>query len=178
MGAQELSNVRAGARLISFGNIAGWQEETLRTVEKQLAAFIGPLARIVIKKAAAKTTDLKELYDLLAASLERAADREAFLAGKVQSTKPGQPPSDPKPLRSPSMTAPASPGGQSELTSAVIDLAARRLARHVGPISTVLAKRAAQQTGSLHAFYLLLAEHMENKVDRDRFLRDAGFPES
>jgi hypothetical protein len=76
------------------------------------------------------------------------------------------------------MTAPASPGGQSELTSAVIDLAARRLARHVGPISTVLAKRAAQQTGSLHAFYLLLAEHMENKVDRDRFLRDAGFLES
>jgi len=172
------AGVRAGARLISFGNIAGWQEQTLRTVEKQLAAFIGPLARIVIKKAAAKTTDLEELYDLLAASLERAADREAFLAKKVQLTTPGQPPSAAKPLRSARMTAPASPAGRSELTAAVIDLAARQLARHVGPISTVLAKRAAQRTGSLHAFYLLLAEHMENKIERDRFLRDAGFPES
>ena len=53
--------VKAGVRPNSSGNIAGWQEETLRTVEKHLAAFIGPLARIVVKKAAAKTTDPEEL---------------------------------------------------------------------------------------------------------------------
>ena len=170
--------IKAEARPVSFGNIAGWEDETLRTVEKQLAAFIGPLARIVVKKAAAKTTDPEELYDLLAANLERAADREAFLSGKVRSTTPQQPPLDPKPLRSANMAAPMSPGGQSELTPAVISLAARQLARHVGPISTVLAKRAAQRTCSLRAFYLLLAEHMENKADRDRFLREAGFHES
>jgi nucleotidyltransferase/DNA polymerase involved in DNA repair len=62
-----------------------------------------------------------------------------------------------------------------ELTPAAIDRVARMLARYVGPISGVLAKRAAQRADSLRALYLLLAEHVESKADRDRFLRDGGF---
>jgi len=31
---------------------------------------------------------------------------------------------------------------------------------------------------SLPAFYRLLSEHLDDKAERDRFLRDAGFPDS
>jgi serine/threonine-protein kinase len=57
-----------------------WAVETLRTVERQLAAFIGPLARVVVKEAASKTADLNELYELAAESLGSPEEQKAFLA--------------------------------------------------------------------------------------------------
>jgi len=78
----------------------------------------------------------------------------------------------------PSTAASANVVSRAEITPAVIDHAARMLAYHVGPISRVLAKRAGERADSLRALYLLLAEHVENKSERARFLRDAGFPES
>jgi serine/threonine-protein kinase len=148
-------------------------------VERQLATFIGPLARIIVSKAASRTTDPEELYELVAASLEREADRKAFIARKVglsTSKVKGQSSRESSPIGSAAMPANAASG--SELTPAAIDRAARMLARHVGPISRVLAKRAAQRADSVRAFYLLLAEHVESKTERARFLRDAGFIDS
>ena len=57
-----------------------WPEETLRTVEKQLAKFVGPLARIIVKEAASRTTDTERLYSIAAESLGKEDDRRAFLA--------------------------------------------------------------------------------------------------
>jgi len=70
---------------------------------------------------------------------------------------------------------PASATSRAELTPAAIERAARMLARYIGPISGVLAKRAAQQADSLRTLYLLLAEDVESPAERARFLRDAGF---
>jgi len=64
-----------------------------------------------------------------------------------------------------------------EIKSEDIDRAAARLARYVGPTAGVLAKRTARRSADLRAFYLLLAEHVESKADRARFLREAGFAE-
>jgi serine/threonine-protein kinase len=60
----------------------GWEENTLRRVAQELGAFIGPLAKTVVKEAAAKTQDLDKLYELAAESLERPDERRAFLSGK------------------------------------------------------------------------------------------------
>jgi predicted Ser/Thr protein kinase len=73
---------------------------------------------------------------------------------------------------------PANAGSRPELTSVAVDRAARMLARYIGPISAILAKRAAQQADSLRTLYLLLAENVESQTERARFLRDAGFPDS
>jgi serine/threonine protein kinase len=158
---------------------SAWQDDSLRMVEKQLASFVGSLARILVKKAASRTTDAEELYSMLATSLESEADREAFLARKVDLHK-GFPKShvSREPLPTEGFTAPLKTGSQVELTSAAVDRAAHLLARHVGPIAGVLAKRAAQRADSLRALYLLLAEHVENKKERSRFLRDAGVSNS
>jgi Protein kinase domain len=73
---------------------------------------------------------------------------------------------------------PANAGSPAELGPAAIDHAARMLARYIGPIAGILAKRAARRADSLRAFYLLLAEELEGNAERARFLRDAGFPDS
>src|SRR5262249_16650892 len=41
-----------------------WHEELLRRVAQELAAFIGPLAKSVVKEAASVTNDLDKLYEL------------------------------------------------------------------------------------------------------------------
>ncbi len=157
---------------------AEW-DATLRAIEKELAAYIGPLARIVVKRAAAKTTDPDELYSLVAQSLEREEDRDAFLARQSKLTR-----SWPKPqtLREAQAVAPltaaVNPLSPLGITQEAIDHAAHMLAAHVGPISSVLAKKAARRADSVQTLYRLLAEHVQNGAERRRFLRDAGFPDA
>ena len=164
---------------VKASTASAWPEDTLRTIELQLANFIGPVAKIALKRAASRTTDLAQLYELLAARLERETDRQAFLAGRARLMPTS---AETRPLQASVPAsfhgAPPGPGLQEELTPAAIEQASVMLARHVGPISRVLAKRAAQRADCLHTLYLLLAEHVETKAERARFLHDAGFPSS
>jgi len=72
-----------GAKQVSPTVAGRFDEATLRTVEKQLANFMGPLARIIIKEAAAKSADLDQLYDVAAESLKQDDDRRAFLSQRT-----------------------------------------------------------------------------------------------
>ncbi len=59
---------------------AKFSPEALATAERQLASYVGPLARILIKDAAVKTGNLKELYTQLAAHIDSEDERRSFLA--------------------------------------------------------------------------------------------------
>ncbi|HXY06438.1 MAG TPA: protein kinase [Terriglobales bacterium] len=161
----------------AYTSISGWGDDVLKKVEIQLATFLGPLARILVKRGACKTTDLEELYRLLAANLEQDSDRRAFLARRAEIAYGGtKRQTIREPLSSANSGTSATPGSTQEITPAAIDHAARVLAHYVGPISGDLAKKAAQRADSLRTLYLLLAEHVKSKQERARFLRDAGFP--
>jgi len=54
--------------------------EVLAMAEKSLASYVGPLARVLIKEAAGKSGNLKELYAQLAAHIDSEEERRAFLA--------------------------------------------------------------------------------------------------
>jgi eukaryotic-like serine/threonine-protein kinase len=54
--------------------------EVLANAEKALASYVGPLARVLIKDAAGKSGNLKELYAQLAAHIDSEDERRAFLA--------------------------------------------------------------------------------------------------
>jgi serine/threonine protein kinase len=58
----------------------GFTPEVLAAAEKRLASYVGPLARLLIKDAATKTSDLKELYRHLAAHIDSEEERRDFLA--------------------------------------------------------------------------------------------------
>jgi eukaryotic-like serine/threonine-protein kinase len=77
-----------------------WDEATLHSVEKHLAVFMGPLARIIVKDAAAKTTDLEELYKLASESLKLEEERRTFLAHR-NSPLPAGGPSEPSKVAPP-----------------------------------------------------------------------------
>ncbi|MDB5888434.1 MAG: putative serine/threonine protein kinase, partial [Rhodocyclales bacterium] len=64
--------------------ITNWQESTLKDVERQLAVHIGPMAKIIVRKAAASTADVNELYTLLASNLDSEGARRQFLGGMTR----------------------------------------------------------------------------------------------
>lgn len=155
-------------------------QTVLRAIEKELALYVGPMARIMVKRAAAKAANADEFYRILAESLERDADREAFLAHTTELLKNRARLSAALApvLTTGPLTAATNPLTPLGITPDAIDHAARMLAAHVGPISGVLAKKAARKADSLQSLYRILSEHVQDSKDRRQFLRDAGFPET
>lgn len=153
-------------------------EDAIRRIEKQLANLVGPLAKVLIKRALAKATTLDELYSVLAAGLSTPADRKAFLAARPDFG--GQPAGGQATVIADELAPLRIEGGNPALDREIdresVERATRILARYLGPISTVLVKRAAQNTRSVRGLYLLLAERV-SAAERDRFLQDSGFSE-
>jgi eukaryotic-like serine/threonine-protein kinase len=64
----------------------GWDPQTLDKLAKALAVFVGPIAKILVKRASTETRSLPALYAKLAEEIESEDDRRRFLA-----TRPKEP---------------------------------------------------------------------------------------
>jgi eukaryotic-like serine/threonine-protein kinase len=161
---------KASAKINDSGLLRGTgsnnsSKDTLQIIELQLAAFIGPLAKILVKQAAAKAADVAELYALLASKLDQESDQRAFLA-KSAELAAGKVSLRPPSTLSSSETGPAS----DEITSTALEKTAQTLARFLGPIATVLVKREAKRATTLRNLQERLAEHIVDSAERQRFL--------
>jgi serine/threonine-protein kinase len=63
--------------------------EVLERAERRLSQYLGPVSRVVVKRAAVKARDESELYLLIADEIENPAERKAFIRrGLSTSAKP------------------------------------------------------------------------------------------
>ena len=151
-----------------FVPIAGghFEPAVLARVEGALAEGMGPLARVLVRKAAKTAPDLPALCELLDVALpesQRAAFRRRL--GDV-----GGPPAPPPSPARPAATPPAagtSPG--RPLSPEVLAEAEERLTVHIGPVAKLLVKRAAKQASSTKDLYQQLAAHIDDPQNRRRF---------
>jgi serine/threonine-protein kinase len=146
----------------------GWDGAVLKQIEQQLVRIVGPIAKVMVKRAAAGTTDIDRLYRAIAENLGSDEERADFLAGRK---------------RLPGVDAGTASGAGGhgpgtgmtvQLTPDAIERATRRLAADLGPIARAVAKQAAAQATSRRHFHQLLAEKLTDPVERTRFLRDLG----
>jgi len=56
-------------------------DSQLASIERQLAHYLGPIAKVLVKRAAPAAAGLEDLQRLLAAEIESEPERRAFLAG-------------------------------------------------------------------------------------------------
>ena len=148
----------------------------LPALEKYLASFIGPLAGILVRRAAAKAKSQNELFSLLLEALPSDKDRKAFLAKKDHF----QEGASAIPFKEGAATVVARPTDASvaaDLTPVALRHASELLARRLGPVARLLTERAAQRAKNLHDLYLILSEHLQDPAERLRFLTEAGYPE-
>jgi TIR domain len=61
-------------------NLTGFETAALERLSQELAAYIGPIAEVVVKRAARRCTSLPDLCGMVAQEIEASADRAKFLA--------------------------------------------------------------------------------------------------
>ncbi|KXU82847.1 hypothetical protein CR51_42600 [Caballeronia megalochromosomata] len=152
----------------SLPSLTMWPAAMLASVETQLAAQIGPVARLLVRRAAARIAngpDLPALIALLAPHVPSDKGRAQFIAAFEEGSRAG------------STQGAASSSGASHFTSLgaeEVQAAALRLAVYLGPIANIVARREASRVTSLRALHERLAAAISNAHDRARFERDVG----
>ena len=139
-----------------------WDRAQLTLAEQSLARHVGPLAGVLVRRAARECRDLGELYSRLAEQVTDPRARDAFL-GQASLVTSGA---------KASMAGAAPAGGP--LSDAVMERAQALLAQQVGPIAKVLVRRAAAGTDSRALFFERLAEAVGDAAARARLLAELG----
>jgi serine/threonine-protein kinase len=151
------------------GTLAAWSREQLAEVERQLTQIVGPLAKVLVRSAASNTANRQQLYAMLADHLHTPEERRRFLAGEATTgaTGPG------KALGAAPAAIPAGLHSGRPLTPEMLQRATQLLARYLGPIASVLTKKAAQTAVDEPQLYSLLASKLSDPAERQRFMREA-----
>ena len=63
---------------------SSFEPKILDSVSRELAAFIGPIAKVVVRRAADRCSSIEELYASVAAEIDSDRDRSQFLAKKKE----------------------------------------------------------------------------------------------
>ncbi|MFG6486425.1 serine/threonine-protein kinase [Roseateles sp. BYS78W] len=160
-----------------------WDKAQLTQAEQTLARLVGPLASVLVRRAARECTDLNELYHKLAEQVSDPRARDAFLGqaslvtGGTGKTAGGTNATPSAPGSRGSTSSAGSAGGTTiggPLNDAVIEKSQTLLAQHVGPIAKVLVKRAAAGIDSRAVFFNRLAEAVNDPAAREKLLKELG----
>ena len=165
------SKSRPGAAL-QGDSLAAWSREQLAEVERQLIPLVGPVARILVRDAAATTASRQDLYHLLASRVPDPEQRRRFLSageGAAISTSTTTAP------RTNSSAVSGLTAGKP-LTAEITQRASQLLTRYLGPIAAVVTRRAAQAATDEAQLYTILAEKVTDEAARERFLTEARRP--
>ncbi|WP_063936320.1 serine/threonine-protein kinase [Caballeronia temeraria] len=147
----------------SLPSLTMWPAATLASVEARLAAQIGPVARLLVRRAAARIADAPDvsaLVALLAPHVPSDKGRAQFVAAFADGSVAG--------------TTHGTSSAASLLDADEVRAAALKLAVYLGPIATIIAKRESARAVSLRALHERLAAAISNEHDRARFQRDVG----
>ncbi|MGE5105338.1 MAG: serine/threonine-protein kinase [Betaproteobacteria bacterium] len=159
----------AGARTLDDASLA--------TAERQLVRFVGPMARIFVRQAAAQAHDTRELYALLAAHIDDPRERARFESHQPPLAPPasvaGTASAGARATRAQAPTTGTRAKPPRPLDQAFVDQTTSRLAVYLGPIARIVARNAAQRARDGDEFIALVAEHIGTQ-ERDAFLREFG----
>ena len=140
------------------------EPEFLERLKPAFARAIGPMADILLARAARKARDQDELLTLLGRALQDETQRTAFFA-EVGIRKPATDSATEPAAESAPSTAPA-----SALDGALLSLAQSLLASHLGPIAALLVKQAAANAADHDDFVQRVASRITDSGERERFL--------
>jgi serine/threonine-protein kinase len=150
-----------------------WDPLVLAKVETALARHVGPLATVMVRRAARECHDLPGLYARLGEQITQSSARAAFLGqltgtggtggstgtGGSQATGGSHATGGSLGSSGARHTPPTGTmGGGPPVSDALLEHAQRLLAVHVGPIAKVVVKRAAGRSRQREPFFAQLVE--------------------
>jgi len=188
-----------GTTMVSIGTLMlqkpapTWDDETLRTAEHELARALGPLARLMVRRAAEQTNDRAELCSILSDSIVDPETRRKFVdafnrtGSGVHAGGTGVSGTH---ATGSSRSAPARAGAHGSLSGAMhasgtgtqgalldpafVDQITVRLAVYLGPIAKIVTKKAASGARTRSEFVKRVADSLGTQ-ERAAFLREVGY---
>ena len=140
--------------------------EMIATVKCQLASIIGPIAQILVDRAAPGAVSIDALYRVLALHITDDADRARFISFGPEHSAPTI---DPAAVR----ISEAVPDGRA-IKPCDLERIATVLTSYIGPIAPIIAKKEGEASRSVRDLLQRLAAKLHDECDRTAFLRQAG----
>ena len=172
-----------------------WDDDTLHTVEYELARALGPMAKLIVRRAAVQTSDRLELCSILSENIIDPETRRKFVeaCNRIGNGVPtnavgmsgarGTTGSSASAQSRPRTGVPASVPGAAQvngtgahgapLEPAFVDQVTARLAMYLGPIAPIVTRKAAREARSRSDFLQRVADNLGTQ-DRAAFLREVG----
>lgn len=173
----------------SFAALSSLTPEVLLEIESELARSIGPLAKVLLKKALPRVVGAQSLRELLAVSIPDPKARELFIHPPSHKTQPvfssGSRPDTASRLRadvsqpvsrtlsdhtSGSNSSRSAPVSSPWFTEAQLTHLERALSQVIGPLAKMLVKKQVARHTALAALREALANEIDHAIDRDKFL--------
>lgn len=142
----------------------------LAEITRAALPYLGPYSITTVKRLSKVTNSTTELCELVAVNIKEVDQRPAFLqsAARLLGTL--------SQLGPPVLTETAKEGNTegrpvSTLTTELIERGRIALAEIIGPLAGIFVSRYSKKTENSREFFNLLAGHLRNEVERERFFK-------
>ena len=140
----------------------------LKEVESELAKHIGPLASMLVRKAANRNATIEGVVEAVTCEIDDEQERRAFTQRMKETTRP---PSSHALSRDKTEVPTQLAAARFDIT--VLKRAESRLAQHIGAIARVIVKKAAMRARDEGELYLIIADEIADQSDRKAFISKA-----
>lgn len=163
-------STRTATQTITAATVAmtgHFEPELIKRIETEAALLLGPIAPVLVRKAARKATTLAELCKCVAQDIEDEKARAAFVRKFAHEGYTAPPTHPPTHSHAPTQSISA------KFTPDVLKRAETELARHIGAIAGVVIRHAAAKARDESELYLLIADEIQDPVEKKAFVRKA-----
>ena len=159
-GAAKLEMVKDAPSPEAQEALNAWDPADLRKIERELAAFIGPMARVLVHRIAAQVSKPDELCERVSTYIQEENERKRFLVNT-------------RSLFSTLKPAPAAPGAEPARSwnPDLLTRAEGALALSIGPLARILVQRASKRASNEDELFRILAEHLPTDAEKNTFLK-------
>ncbi len=140
-----------------------FDERTLAGIATRLSQYLGPVAKLIVRRTATRTSGLAELCRMLAESIPVEQQRMVFLSSVVEFA---------------GIVSSAPDTGlvseEQELASDTLIFAEQLFAKYIGPMAKILVKKTAKTSRNAGELFQGLAGNIEDESQRRAFLAESA----
>ncbi len=177
---KEAARGNSAARPVAsdFGQAAaasagGFDADTLKQIETTFTKFLGPIAKVMLKRKAASATSISNLLDTLAAEIPKDSERSRFMAETAALKKTAdraKAPTDDRLISSGTITGAISGTGVPGFDAEFLKKLEAALTTYLGPMAKLIVKKSASLSGNKEDLCHNLSQEISNPDDRKKFL--------
>ena len=145
-------------------------QSQLRVIEKNLTHYLGPVAKMLVKKQAKNATNIEQLINSLIVQIPSEEERKSFMRSLDFSVYPYNDES----LNNSHLLSTSTESTDSLFSVDYIEQLTTDLSRYVGPIAKHLIKSTLKKANSKQQLGNYLADKIPNLKERAEFLKNWG----